>query len=341
MKILVLKLSTLEESILAVPLLNSLRKTFKESEINLITYEENIEILENKEIIDNIFGISKRERRGSFGYFFKSLKMLKNNYDIIIDLSSNNNSILDMLSFGAKFKIKRDDRKLFNSSNTYLIKNENGSYDEVDENLKFLEPLNEIEGIKIVYDKEIILKASQEEKQNFREKLEKEGIDFSVPVFACSLFSETEEDTLPLDDMKKIINKLALEKINIVFYYKKGSKRKTMKFIKELENNQNVYMVEIENIKDYKGFFANCGFFFGTECEERYIAQGIGVPSFIIFENQDNWISNYGEKFRGIVSNKINKEYFGVTKDRIFGKICYEKIYENIMKMLKENKVIK
>ncbi len=35
MKILVIKLSNLEESILAVPLLNSLRKTFKDSEIDL------------------------------------------------------------------------------------------------------------------------------------------------------------------------------------------------------------------------------------------------------------------------------------------------------------------
>ena len=71
MKILVIKLSNLEESILAVPLLNSLRKTFKDSEIDLATYEENICILENKKIIDNILGLNNRERNGKFNYFKK------------------------------------------------------------------------------------------------------------------------------------------------------------------------------------------------------------------------------------------------------------------------------
>lgn len=340
MKILVLKLSTLGESILAVPLLNSLRKTFKESEINFVTYEENIEILENKEMIDNIFGISKRERRGSFGYFFKSLKMLKNNYDIIIDLSSNNSSVLDIFSFGAKFKIKKDDGKFFNSGNAYLIKNEDGSLDEVDENLKFLEPFEKMDGVKVVYDKEINLNVSLDEKQKFKEKLKEEGVDLSIPVFTCSVFSETDEDFLPLSEMKKLINKLTKQKLNIVFYYKKGSKRKTTKFIKELENSENVYMIEIENLKDYKGFFANSNFFFGTSSEERYIAQGVGVPSFIIFESPDDWIANFGTKFQGIVSSRIKKEYKGVTKNRIFGEINCENIYKNIEKMLKENKII-
>lgn len=339
MKILVIKLSNLEESILAVPLLNSLRKTFKDSEIDLATYEENICILENKEIVDNILGINKRERNGKFNYFLKTMKILKKKYDIIIELPSDKkSSILDMFSFGAKYKIKKDDGKFFNGSG-YLIK-EIEHYDEVEKNLEYLKPLEKIDGVKIVYDKEITLQVSQDEKNEIRERMKKEGVDFSSPVFASSLFLDPENDFFPVGEMKKLIEKLAMKKLNIVFYYEKGNKRKTTKFIKELKDNKNVFMFEIEELKDYKGFFANCSFFFGTETKERYIAQGMGVPSFIIFEDQEKWISNYGEKFQGIVSNRIKKEYFGVMKPRIFEEVNCENIYKNIERMLRENKVI-
>ena len=140
--------------------------------------------------------------------------------------------------------------------------------------------------------------------------------------------------------MKRLIEKLAIEKLNIVFYYEKGNKRKTAKFIKELKNNKNVYMFEIENLKDYKGFFANCSFFFGTETKEREIAQGVGVPSFSIVEDKEKWSSNYEEKFQGIVNSKIKKEYSGVMKPRIFEEMNCENIYKNIKRMLRENKVI-
>ncbi len=357
---------------MAVPLLNSLRKTFKDSEIDLATYEENICILENKEIIDNILGINKRERNGKFNYFLKSMKILKKKYDIIIELPSDKkSSILDMFSFGAKYKIKKDDGKFFNGSGylvkeieyydevekigaKYKIKKDDGKffngsgylvkeiehYDEVEKNLEYLKPLEKIDGVKVIYDKEIALQVSQDEKNEIRERMKKEGVDFSSPIFSSSLFLYPENDFFPVEEMKKLIEKLAMEKLNIVFYYEKGNKRKTAKFVKELKNNKNVFMFEIEDLKDYKGFFANSNFFFGTETKERYIAQGVGVPSFIIFEDQEKWISNYGEKFQGIVSNKIKKEYSGVMKQRIFEEMNCENIYKNIERMLRENKVI-
>ena len=340
MKILVIKLSTLEESILVTPLLNSLRKTFKDSEIDLATYEENICILENKNIVDNILGINKRERNEKFNYFFKSMKILKKKYDIIIELPSDKkSSILDIFSFGTKYKIKKDDGKFFNGSG-YLVK-EIEYYDEVEKNLEYLKPLEKIDGIKVVYDKEITLQVSQDEKKEIRERMKNEGVDFSSPIFASSLFLDPENDFFSIEEMKKLIEKLAMKKLDIIFYYEKGNKRKTAKFIKELKNKKNIYMFEIEDLKDYKGFFANCSFFFGTETKERYIAQGVGVPSFIIFEDLEKWISNYGKKFQGIVSNKIKKEYSGVMKSRIFKKINCDNVYENIERMLRENKVIR
>lgn len=333
MKILVLKLSTLEETILTTPLFNSLKKSFQESEIDLVTYEENLEILWGHKSINHIFSIKQDDN--FFSYLFFTLKVLGNKYDAIIDLTGNRISgIFGLFSFGVKYKIRKDKNKILNFRYKYLIPCEEKYYDEVQKNLRFLEPIYEKEKIKGVYDKEITLNIKDSEKEKIKNRMKEEGIDISIPIFACSLYPKSPYKVDSLDQMKEVIERLSSENYTIIIYYEEENSEIIKKFYENLKNKKNIKLFKINSLTEYRGFFANCKFFFGNECKERYIAQGLGVPSFVIFNNQDTWISNYGEKFQGIVNGKINKLYFGITENKIYKKISSNDIVKKIKRMI-------
>lgn len=331
MKILVLDLSSFEELIMSMPVFDSLKKNFYESEINLVTFEENIPIIKEQKSIDNIFGITLEERENNFKYFFKVLKILRKKYDIIIDLTSDKKSgLFSLLSFGVKYKIRKDKNKILNFRATYLVPEEERYCDEVEKKLRFLEPLEKIKNSKIIYEKEIKLDILSEEKKKIKSQFIKEGMDISLPVFACLGNSF---------EMEKVVKKLLEKNINIVLAYTEKNEKEIKNFAEKI-NNKKIYLFKINKLRDYVGFFANCDFIFGEECEERYIAQGVGVPTFIVFNNSKKWIANYGTKFQGILNSKITEDYQGITENKKFEEINCENIYSNIEKMLKENKII-
>ncbi|WP_300329838.1 glycosyltransferase family 9 protein [Fusobacterium sp.] len=334
MKILVLKLTSLEETILSTPLFNSLKKSFPDSQIDLVTYEENLEIISGHKSINHIFSIKKEDN--FFSYLFFSLKVLGNKYDAIIDLTGNKKSgLFGLFSFGVKYKVRKDKNRIFNFRYKNLIPCEERYYDEVEKNLRFLEPIYEKENIKGVYDKEITLNIREHERENIKNRMKEEGIDVSIPIFACSVYPKSPYEVYPLDEMKKIVENLSSENYTIVLYFEEENEENIKKFYDKLGNKKNIKLFKINNLIEYRGFFANCKFFFGNECCERYIAQGLEVPSFIIFNNQETWIANYGERFQGIINGKITKSYFGITEDRVYGEISSEDIIERIKRMIK------
>lgn len=333
MKILVLKLTFLEETILSTPLFNSLKKSFPDSQIDLVTYEENLEIISGHKSINHIFSIKKEDN--FFSYLFFSLKVLGNKYDAIIDLTGNKKSgLFGLFSFGAKYKVRKDKNKIFNFRYKNLIPCEERYYDEVEKNLRFLELIYEKENIKGVYDKEITLNIREHERENIKNRMKEEGIDVSIPVFACSVYPKSPYEVYPLDEMKKIVENLSSENYTIVLYFEEENEENIKKFYDKLGNKKNIKLFKINNLIEYRGFFANCKFFFGNECCERYIAQGLDVPSFIIFNNQETWISNYGEKFQGVIKSRILKNYEGVTENKTFENLSVENILKLIKNML-------
>lgn len=333
MKILVLNFEKLENIILATPVVNSLKKTFSKSEIDFVVFEEYSDILKNHKSIDNIIEIPRLEN--IFLYIFRVKKILKKKYDIIIDLTSTKKSgWFTFLSFGTKYKIRHEKDKIFNWGANYLIPKSKMYVDEVSKNLEFLEPLKKINDIKIICVRDITLGVSEEKRKEMREKIKKVGIDLSRPLFACSLFGYKRHYSI--DKLINIMNVLTKEfKCNIVIYYTQKRKFFAGEAYKKIENKEHIYLLEVDSIEDYKGFFANCKFIFGNNCEERYISQGMGVRSFTLFVDNNNWIENYGDKYQGIVSSNIHEEYLGYTKDKIYGNITTEFVVNKIKEMLK------
>lgn len=333
MKILVLNFEKLEDIVLATPVVNSLKKTFPKSEIDFVVFEEYGEVLKNHKFINKIIEIPKEET--TFLHIFRVRKILKTKYDIIIDLTSTRKSgWFTFLSFGTKYKIRYEKDKIFNWGCSYLVPKSKMYVDKVSKNLEFLEPLKKIENTKIIYTRDITLDITNEKKKEIKELMKKKGIDVSVPIFACSLFGYKKHYSI--EKLIEIMNSLAKEiKCNIVIYHSQKRKFFTGEAYKKIENKKQIHLLELNSIEDYKGFFANCKFIFGNDCQERYISQGMEVKSFTLFLDNNNWIENYGDKYQGIVSSNISEEYSGYTKDKIYGNITTEFVVNKIKEMLK------
>lgn len=333
MKILVLKFEKLENIILATSLVNSLKKTFPKSEIDFVIFKEYGEVLKNHKSINKVIEITKDEI--TFLYIFKVRKILKNKYDIIIDLTSTRKSgWFTFLNFGTKYKIRYDREKLFNWGCNYLVPKSKMYVDEVSKNLEFLEPLKKINNGKISYVRDITLDVSNEKKKEIKDLMKRKGIDVSMPIFACSLFGYKKHYSI--EKLIDIMNALTKEmKCNIVIYYSQKRKFFTGEAYKKIDNKKKIHLLELNSIEDYKGFFANCKFVFGNNCPERYISQGMEVKSFTMFVDNNDWIENSGDKYQGMVSRNIYEEYSGYTKDKIYGNITTEFVVNKIKEMLK------
>lgn len=335
MKILVLNLSNLEKTILSLPLLNSLRKTFPKNQIDFVTFNENLKIIEKHKSISQFYSIEKNEKK--FEYFLKVLKILRNKYDIIIDLTSDEKSgLFTLFSLRTKYKIRKDRGKIFNYGANYLIPEEKKYLDEIEKNLKFLEPLEK--EFKINYVKNIELETTEDEKEKIKKRMSEEGINTAVPIIACS-FNFNEENSLNEKEVMEIIKKLSSDRYFIVICYADENQEKIKNIYKGV-NKKEVCIFKINEKSEYKSFFESCKFWLGNDYEVGYIAQGMDIPEFTIFENREKWIFNFNKKFQGIVKSRIVEDYEGFTENKSFASFSVANIVEKVEKMLKENKIL-
>ena len=85
MKIIVIPLKQIGDCIVALPVCESLKKTYPYAEIDIVLYEHIVGIAENNPCITNIISISKADRKNPFKYIKKRTDLRKRKYDISID----------------------------------------------------------------------------------------------------------------------------------------------------------------------------------------------------------------------------------------------------------------
>lgn len=347
--ILVVRFKRIGDAILSLPLCRSLKLTFPNSKVDFVLYEEASPLFEGHPYIDNVITITKKEQKNPFKYIKKVYGVTRKKYDIIIDIMSTPKSeLFCMFSRKTPFRIGRYKKKrgLFYN---YKMK-EKDSLNKVDKFLNQLLPPFEEAGFDVKRDYDFNFFAEEKEKEKYRKKMLDAGVDFSKPVIAFSIYSRVSHKIYPIDRMKEVVKHL-INKYNaqIIFFYSADQKDAIQKIHKEIGDSKNIFSsIETPTIKDLVPFLENCDYYIGNEGGARHLAQGVGIPTFAIFNPSaelKEWLPFPSEKNMGISPiDMLEKksisldEFYKMTPEEQFFLIDTETIKKISDELIEKNK---
>lgn len=182
-RILIIRFRQIGDSILAIALCSTLKKSFPDAEIHFVLNKNIAPLYEGHPDIDKVITFDKNENKPFTAYIKKVWQVMhQNKYDIIIDMRSTIRTLFfSLFSLRTPFRIGR-----IKGYTRFLLNYRTDTYskdlttDMVQRNLLLAAPLEKIRPIQ--YTKEFKLYLTDREKEDFRYYMEKEGIDFAHPV---------------------------------------------------------------------------------------------------------------------------------------------------------------
>lgn len=342
-KILVVRFKRIGDAILASPVCNSLKKTFPNSSIDYVLYEDSAPLFENHPYIDKVICISKREQRNPFLYLKRVWQITRKKYDIVIDIMSTPKSeMFTLFSPGSPYRIGRvsKDKKRGYTYNYRQYEPEH-TENKVDKFLKqLLSPFEK--DFQVQYDPELVLSVSEEEKQKMSKKMEAVGLSLKKPIIPFAVLSRGPGKTYPIENMKKIIRHcLQHYDAQFVFFYSPDQKEQVKEIEKDLKYPGNIFSnLETKDMRELMALFANSTCYIGNEGGPRHLAQALGLPCFALFNptaDKKEWLpypsaSNVGIEPKDTLAfhKMTEEEYKTLTKEEAFSLMTVPFILEKL-----------
>lgn len=340
--ILVIRFRRVGDSVLAVPLCTSLKKSFPGVQIDFVLNSAIAPLYEGHPDIDRVIPFTEEENHSFCKYIARVREVVKATpYDVIIDMRSTVKTLFfSLFSMHTRYRIgtkKAYNRMLHN----YRIDNHrDNSTDMVRHNLKLLAPL--AKETEIVYDPELSLYVGKDEKKAFRSYMEEKGIDFSRPVIFASVVTRVAGKMWNPERMKEVLRRI-IDKYHpqIVFNYTGEREEELAKALhKEMDNDPHIFTdVRANSLQELRAMIANCNFFFGNEGGPRHIAQSFMIPSYAIFSPgilKSVWLPGDKKRYNGISPDDIalaeGRE--GIGRDELFNLITVDNVWKEIDAML-------
>ncbi len=315
MRIVVVPLKQIGDCIVALPICESLKKTYPDAEIDIVLYDHIAGIAENNPSISNIISLKKADRKNPIEYIKRRLELRKKKYDISIDTLTIYPSGTVGLFSGAKIRIgfntSINTNILFYNKTVPFPKYQN----KVTNNLNILNGLED-DNLKLVRELKIYI--LDEEKQLLRDRMVEMGIDFNKPVFALQIFSKMAYKIWPLENYIEVINYCIDEyDAQIILPWGPGEEYYALMAKEKINRDENVFCnIQTNSIRELGMMFTNCDIFIGCDGGPRHMAEAVGLPTYAIFAPSIEtmkrvWNPNASLKFQAIDVNDI----LGLTLD--------------------------
>lgn len=345
-RILIIRFRQIGDSILATALCSTLKKSFPEAEIHFVLNKNIAPLYEGHPDIDKVITFDKHENKPLSAYIKKVWQVMhQNNYDVIIDMRSTVRTLLfSLFSLKTPFRIGR-----IKGYTRILLNHRVDTYDEkmnadmVQRNLLLATPLERI--TKIKYTNEFKLHLTEKERSDFRCYMEKEGINFSNPVFIIGVTTKLAHKKWNTKFMINTLRRLLEEHkgIQMIFNYAPGYEEEDARRIfEELGCPERIkFNIQASSLRQLAALCANCSFYFGNEGGARHIAQSLGVPSFAIYSpsaSKSMWLPINSVFAKGICADDIlpPEKLATMTYKECFDSITPELVYEHLDLIIKE-----
>ena len=204
---LVIRFRRVGDSVLAVSVCRSLKKTFPGVRVDFVLNDHIASLYEGHPDIDRIITFSDKENYNLPKYLKRVHRLMRDtHYDVIIDMRATVKTLFfSLFSLHTPFRIgTKKAYSLF--LNNYRVPNrDDASLDMVQSNLRLLKPLERV--AKVKYDSSFCLFVPDEEKAVYRSYMEYQGIDFKRTVVLMAVTTRIEGKGWDMERMKVIIEK--------------------------------------------------------------------------------------------------------------------------------------
>jgi heptosyltransferase-2 len=343
-KILIIRFRRVGDSVISSVLCSSLRKTFPEATIDYVLNENIAPLFLYHPDIDHLITFSEKDLAGFFNYRKKIRQIVGDHtYDVIIDTRSTIKTLFFCLfSLTTPYRIGKKKSYNYVLQNYRVDNHFDGTNDAVDMNLRLLYPL--AKKFSIQYERNFKLYVTADEKKQFRQYMQKQGIDFRRPVIVCAVTARLRYKIWDQERMKELLFRILHQyDYQLIFHF--GGKEEQL-FAQQLQEAMDhppriFTHIEANNLREVAAMFANVDFFFGNEGGPRHISQALDIPSFAIYPpgiEKKEWLPNAGNRFQGIQASDISGQAIASTLSfsEQFGQITVDAVWKKLNPMLKK-----
>lgn len=343
-KVLIIRFRQLGDSILSSTLCTSLKQSIPNSEIHYVLNEHIAPLFEGHPDIDKIIKFNNIENKRSNLYIRKVWQIMRSEkYDIIIDTRSTIKTLLfSIFSLHTPFRIGRG--KFYNRIiHNYRVENlPDLAHDIVQLTLRLIEPLQK--KYTVTKNEKFRIQINPIDKNNFRKKMELNGINFSRPIILCNITTKIPYKSWDTNKMEIIIRRMVdcYKNVQLIFNYGSEIEKQTAtKIFNALENTDRIFLnIEAKSTKELALMLSNCDFYFGNEGGARHIAQAVNIPTCAIYSpmaKKVTWLPSPSLNNQG-----IEIDDFGFHKKHLINEewsniIDVERVWEKLNSMLQHN----
>ena len=351
MKVLIVRLKQIGDSVLALPVCNTLRKSDANAEIHFMVYEHIAPLFENHPSIDKVVKMTAHQRKSKVAFFSMLKSIREQRYDAVLDIINTPTSLVITRFSGAKIQAGFLNEKL--RTRFYRTKIHKLGDGAGRRKVPVLEALN----IPLKYDYNIDVNLHNDEIAKMKAAMAVAGINADRPLIAMMVYSRRDYKIWPANYFVELsdhlINKYGAQ---LYFVYGPGEEDAVKKIAARVEDSKNVFtQPEAPSTRDLACLLKCVDFFIGNDGGPRHIAQSVGTSTFSIFSpliSKKGWIPNFPDPEHQAIDitdvddiNSLDREKFKKNLKEYYLRIDPQMVIDRVDAMLtdkpeflKENK---
>lgn len=280
-KVLIIRLKPIGDTVLISPVFRNLKKLFPQASIDIIIYPFVVDAVKNNPYIDNVI-ILKRKNIPKINFYFKSLFK---HYDIIIDYINNPTSVLIAQFTRAKIRIGNKTKRNFFYN--YRIVSDKKEYSSI-RCLRLLEPL----GLQDTKDYMPEFYIDQKDKDTVERLYKTFNIKKPlITIFASAKYPTRQYSPENMANLGELIIKKT--KNNLLFLFGKNDLQTFYIIHKQLKQYPQVHFFSPDiTIGELSASIANSDILITNDTGPKHIATALKIPTLTIFSATDEEVWN-------------------------------------------------
>lgn len=305
MNFLVIRFRQMGDTVLATPLLDTLRRSFPDSRIDIVLCSRLAPLLAHHPSVDHVITFSEEERHHILTYLRKVWRITHAvRYDAIFDMRSNMNTLVFSLfshGTGIRSGIDKGYSRLFL---TDVAAPCGGDTYVADFDLRLLDPLRRVKPL--TYSHGLSLHLGEQERQAFGDYMRQRGIDFGRPVLLAGVTAKLLHKAWKMEHMEAVLRQAlqAFPRLQIILNYAPGREKEEAQSLAARLASPRVFCgIEAKGIRQLMAMASCCTCYFGNEGGTRHIVDAMGRPTFSVCSpavSRGKWIPTGDERHQSV-----------------------------------------
>lgn len=339
-RILVIRFRRVGDAVLCLALCRSLKQTFPGAEIDLVLNEGIVSLVDGHPDVDRAIAFSDQDNRNIWRYMRRVWSVMRSTqYDLIVDPRSTVRTLFFSL-FSLRTPVRIGVRKSYTPVVlTHTVDNSSDPTRSMTErNMMLLKPLEAM--TQVSYCPEFRMVVGDLQKQQFREYMAQQGVDFNKPVILAVVITRLQRKAWPAERMQEVLRRM-LDRwdAQIVLNFAANEAEQAREFHDAMGNDPRIFTnIKAPSLQALSQLTSNCDLFFGNEGGARHIAQAVGTPAYAIyspFHSKAVWLPNPGKTNAGIDLDDIASpaELEGLDFAERFKLITVDRVWNDVDSM--------